>query len=386
MKRQSLLLLVFAFLAHLLSAQVLNPIQVTGKVQFLNPDIFKKYNVVWLKKGIGRQQITVDSALIGEDGNFSFRIDSKPAFYQLDVLKWQTVTFWSNSNVHVSCRGYDTARVKSKNSGFIELESTSQVNKLLNIGTFGNLQDKILLEEILVEGIEAQRHRSTDSAWYNQFRRQNLYGKVEAMREERLKTLIRNHPENPGTVYLLTLLDRKRNAAFILAELERRPRMEEATQLKAEIETDLAMEKNASNGGTIPFVYYPGSDGKLVLLRPVKGKYLLIDFWASWCGPCRKSIPKIKALHALYKDKGLEFVSVSIDTDKEAWRQAMADEQMPWKQALSPDKDKTLRDFNIQGVPTLFLIDREDHIIEKFTGYNSKLETLLVNLMSKSSL
>jgi thiol-disulfide isomerase/thioredoxin len=109
----------------------------------------------------------------------------------------------------------------------------------------------------------------------------------------------------------------------------------------------------------------------------VKGNYLLVDFWASWCGPCRKSIPKVKELYALYNNKGLEIVSVSIDTDDQAWRQAMADEQMPWKQVFSPNKDKTLKDFNIQGVPTLFLVDRQGRILEKFTGYSSQLEDLL---------
>jgi thiol-disulfide isomerase/thioredoxin len=354
-----------------------HPIQVSGKVQFLNPEIFKKYNMVWLKKGIGKQLVTVDSAQIGEDGKFAFHLEGKPALYQLDVLKWQTVNFWSDADVFVNCRGYDTARVKSKNSGFIALESTSAANKLLNVAVFGKIQDKFLMDELYVEGMSAQQHRATDSTWYNHFRKQNLYRSVELQSDERLKSLISNYRGNPATVFLLSLLDPKRNAPYVLAQLDTLSGLEEALQLKKEIQTDLEIEKNTANGGTIPLVSYPGPDGKNVLLRPVKGNYLLIDFWASWCGPCRKSIPKIKELYALYKNKGLEIVSVSIDTDDKAWRGAMADEQMPWKQVLSPDKDKTLKDFNIQGVPTLFLIDRQGRIVQKFTGYSSKLEELL---------
>ena len=200
---------------------------------------------------------------------------------------------------------------------------------------------------------------------------------MELQSDERLKSFITNYRGNPANVYLLSLLDPKRNAPYVLAELDKLPDLEEANLLKKEITTDLEIEKNTANGGTIPLVSYPGVDGKPILLRPVKGNYLLVDFWASWCGPCRKSIPKVKELYALYNNKGLEIVSVSIDTDDQAWRQAMADEQMPWKQVFSPNKDKTLKDFNIQGVPTLFLVDRQGRILEKFTGYSSQLEDLL---------
>jgi len=375
MKRHLFFLLAAVFAALHITAQ--HPIQVSGKVQFLNPEIFKKYNMVWLKKGIGKQLVTVDSAQIGEAGTFSFQLDGKPALYQLDVLKWQTVSFWSDADVFVNCRGYDTARVKSKNSGFIALESASAANKLLNVAIFGKIQDKFVLDELYAEGIGAQQHRATDSTWYNHFRKQNLYRSVELQSDERLKSFITNYRGNPANVYLLSQLDPKRNAPYVLAELDKLPDLEEANLLKKEITTDLEIEKNTANGGTIPLVSYPGVDGKPILLRPVKGNYLLVDFWASWCGPCRKSIPKVKELYALYNNKGLEIVSVSIDTDDQAWRQAMADEQMPWKQVFSPNKDKTLKDFNIQGVPTLFLVDRQGRILEKFTGYSSQLEDLL---------
>jgi thiol-disulfide isomerase/thioredoxin len=106
----------------------------------------------------------------------------------------------------------------------------------------------------------------------------------------------------------------------------------------------------------------------------------LIDFWASWCGPCRKSIPAIKELYETHKEKGFDVLSVSIDTNREAWLKAVHEENMPWTQVLSPDKDKTLKEFMIIGVPTLFLVDKEGKIVEKFTGFSQDLK----NKVSKS--
>ncbi|MNY15830.1 hypothetical protein D3C86_1490630 [compost metagenome] len=70
-------------------------------------------------------------------------------------------------------------------------------------------------------------------------------------------------------------------------------------------------------------------------------------------------------------------LSVSVDTDVAAWKKAMAEEDMPWPQVLSPDKNKTMASFMIIGIPTLYLIDREGKIVEKYTGFSPKLKTQL---------
>lgn len=169
--------------------------------------------------------------------------------------------------------------------------------------------------------------------------------------------MISSFPENPAIVYLLSLMNLDRNSDYVIAELNNlltgNSSFEEAAQLKKEILSKKEIAKSTQSGSTLPDFSYPGPNDNLISLSSLKGKYVIVYFWASWCGPCRKSIPKLKELYTEFKSKGLEIISVSIDTDDDAWRKAMTEENMPWLQVLCPKKDKTLKDFNIQGVPTL---------------------------------
>ena len=84
-------------------------------------------------------------------------------------------------------------------------------------------------------------------------------------------------------------------------------------------------------------------------------KYYLVDFWASWCGPCRKEIPNLKKLYELYKGKGLEIVSVSIDRKEEQWKKALKEEQLPWPNGI--DRAGIADAYNVRAIPAIFLVD-----------------------------
>lgn len=110
-----------------------------------------------------------------------------------------------------------------------------------------------------------------------------------------------------------------------------------------------------------------GAERKLSSLLE-DGKYTLVDFWASWCGPCRAAIPHVKELHQKYADR-LNVVSVSLDSDEKPWRKAMEKEQMAWKQ-LWADKDRVkgvTEPYQVKGIPFLMVLDPEGKIA--FAGH-----------------
>ena len=105
---------------------------------------------------------------------------------------------------------------------------------------------------------------------------------------------------------------------------------------------------------------YPDVDGKRVSLSSVvdnpANRYVILDFWATWCGPCVQSIPMLKEVYDHYHDKGLEIYSVSQDSKSKEWNSFVAENGMTWINVLS-GRGKALRDYGIEFIPTVFLID-----------------------------
>ena len=113
--------------------------------------------------------------------------------------------------------------------------------------------------------------------------------------------------------------------------------------------------------------------GNLLKLSDFKGKYVLLDFWAGWCKPCKKNHPALKNIYNVYNEKGLEFIGVSFDRYEEDWQQAIADENLDiWHQILGDFRDRDENaihnKFNVMPIPAYVLIDDKGYIIGRYLG------------------
>jgi peroxiredoxin len=108
-------------------------------------------------------------------------------------------------------------------------------------------------------------------------------------------------------------------------------------------------------------------DGKTVSLRDYRGKYVLVDFWASWCGPCREENPAVARAYNEYKGRNFEVLGVSLDNEKDRakWIKAIQDDQLPWKQVsdLRGWENEAARTYQVRGIPQNYLIDPTGKII-----------------------
>ncbi len=135
-------------------------------------------------------------------------------------------------------------------------------------------------------------------------------------------------------------------------------------------------------GQMAPEISLPGVKGNIIKLSDFKGKVVLLDFWASWCGPCRASIPSVIKLYEKFKAQGFEVFGVSIDTKNKEWQKAIAQDKINYTQAIdtkgfySPTAEK----YGIEQIPTSFLLDKTGKIIAVDLG-GTELENKIKELL-----
>ena len=144
---------------------------------------------------------------------------------------------------------------------------------------------------------------------------------------------------------------------------------EEGRKIKAKIEG----AKNAHIGAVVKGFTLPNEKGEAVDFDDYRGKYVMIDFWASWCSPCRASFPRIRQVYSQLQAEGKDFeiINISIDQNKDAWLKAVEQEQNPWPQ-LYDDDHISYSQFDVKAIPTTYLIDPEGKIILREVGFDPK--------------
>jgi len=133
------------------------------------------------------------------------------------------------------------------------------------------------------------------------------------------------------------------------------------------VKKNIAGLKASSIGVTVPDILLPDSSGNMVALSSLKGKYVFIDFWASWCMPCRASFPHLREVYKQYKDKPFEIFGISADADKKNWLGALKQENLDWTQVWdgANKENGAVAKMGVTAFPTTFLIGPDGKIIAK---------------------
>lgn len=137
-------------------------------------------------------------------------------------------------------------------------------------------------------------------------------------------------------------------------------------------------------GVRTPDFSIPDTCGNPVKLSDFDGKVKILDFWASWCIPCRNANKKMLELYKKYKDQGLEIISISVDTDAEQWKRAIKQDGLPWTQVseLKFGSGELYRRYKLYGVPTWILLDKNNRCVD--LGHSDEnLETLIIQELNR---
>ncbi|MEL6593886.1 MAG: TlpA disulfide reductase family protein, partial [Bacteroidota bacterium] len=150
------------------------------------------------------------------------------------------------------------------------------------------------------------------------------------------------------------------------------------------LDTQIKAEKAMAVGAIAPEIALPNPQGDTLRLSDLRGKVVLIDFWASWCGPCRRENPKVVRMYKAYQDQGFEILGVSLDAKKTAWEQAIAKDGLEWLHVsdLRRWRSVAAQTYGVGSIPATVLVGRDGRIIARNlrgTLLENKLEEVMGN-------
>ena len=203
----------------------------------------------------------------------------------------------------------------------------------------------------------------------NQLRKKN-----QALRSE----YIDQHPKAFASICMLQAMGLLFTSEQMLAKFNSLDeRLKSSATGLAVLERIESNRKTAVGKPVIP-IRQTGLDGEIVDVEALKGKVVIIDFWGSWCGPCRQSHPSMKEMYAKYKDRGLEIIGVAneiaggpkpMEAQLKSWQKAITDDGIHWKHVLyDPAISDLVKAYDIGGYPTKFLVGKDGKFLMRLLG------------------
>lgn len=307
----------------------------------------------------GSQVQIVDSATLGADGSYKLKtIGKEESLYFVSVPSGLQSLF-INDNDDI------TLNIDSLNARHPEIKGSDASADLYKfIAAF-------IQKDSTIEATYQQAQQAPDSV--KQMAINNVQGQVKQLNDFIKKTVAESN--SPALVqFALGQAASMQTMSFddlykLASDASNRFKQSSGlATLKARLQTAIADAKPKAYplvGKPAPNLTMQDVNGKPVSISDFKGKYLLVDFWASWCGPCRQENPNVVAAYNQYKDKNFTILGVSLDDDKQAWVEAIKKDGLAWHQMsdLKQWESAAVNAYQFDGIPFNVLIDPQGTII-----------------------
>ena len=312
--------------------------------------------VVFLEQRIDKEYVAVDS-FTSQDGSFEFNgmVDMPDVYYvSVPGKRGKAMIFLENSQIILTTRA---------DSLWKPIVTGSAVHDEYN--AFQASLREIYAEENELYARYLQAANAGEEATM-----QKLEQEMDAMdgkAEQFQLAYLDEHPASYIAPYIVQSIHYQKEADELEALLEKLDPSLDGSTLVGSMKRQLELLKKVAIGMPAPVFTQQDSMGNPVSLSSFRGKYLLIDFWAAWCGPCRRENPNVVAAYQKYHRKGFEVLGVSLDRSRESWLKEVRDDGLAWTQVsdLKYWSNNAAALYGINSIPSNLLLDPEGVIIRK---------------------
>jgi len=314
---------------------------------------------VYVEEVTEKGLVPIDTLVVNESGDFvSYLNIEEPSFYRVNINDRQIVSLiltGAEEEVELNAHG-DDPRGFSEISGSYDTEYKNQIDELVQ----GYQQEIQSFRQI-----QMQARASNDANAFQTAQMQML--DLAGRTEKELKRIIRDASPSLAAVYGLQMIDVNQNVEFVDSI---------AMQLQAEVPnnfqvsnlvTRISATKSLAVGKEAPEISLANPDGEVITLSSLRGNYVLVDFWAAWCGPCRRENPNVVRVYNEYSEQNFEILGVSLDRTRDKWLGAIEQDGLPWLHVsdLKYWRSQAAQDYQVSAIPATFLIDPDGIIIAK---------------------
>ncbi|MFM6914325.1 MAG: TlpA family protein disulfide reductase [Aquirufa sp.] len=193
------------------------------------------------------------------------------------------------------------------------------------------------------------------------------FTQAQAASTAKIKALIPQMGSHLVALWATNFLPAEKEMASLLEIADRLGKARPTHPQVQQFVNNLQRLQGVNEGAMAPEINLATPEGPTLALSSLRGKYVLIDFWASWCGPCRRENPNVVKTYAAYKDRGFEIYGVSLDQNREAWLKAIETDKLVWKHVsdLQYWSSAGAQAYQVNSIPQTFLVNREGRIIAK---------------------